>query len=61
MAALKVALVHETLRDADGPGRRLDRALLFDARDLAAARRDYPGYLPMRAALYARGWSEIAD
>jgi N-carbamoylputrescine amidase len=30
-------------------------------RDLVAARRDYPGYLPMRAALYARGWSEIAD
>jgi predicted amidohydrolase len=26
----------------------------------AAARREYPGYLPMRAELYARGWSEIA-
>jgi predicted amidohydrolase len=24
------------------------------------ARREYPGYLPMRAGLYARGWSEIA-
>jgi N-carbamoylputrescine amidase len=33
----------------------------LDAHELAAARRDYPGYLPMRVALYARGWSEIAD
>lgn len=33
----------------------------LEAEELATARRDYPGYLPMRAALYARGWSEIAD
>jgi predicted amidohydrolase len=32
----------------------------LDEQEVAAARRDYPGYLPVRAELYARGWAEIA-
>jgi N-carbamoylputrescine amidase len=34
--------------------------VILDGREVADARRDYPGYLPMRAELYARGWAEIA-
>jgi predicted amidohydrolase len=32
----------------------------LDERAVAEARREYPGYLPVRAELYARGWAEIA-
>lgn len=32
----------------------------LDGEAVAAARQDYPGYLAVRAELYARGWSEIA-
>ena len=28
---------------------------------IARARRDYPGYLPVRSALYAGAWREVAD
>jgi predicted amidohydrolase len=31
-----------------------------DAAEVAQARRDYPGYLPVRARLYADAWDEIA-
>jgi hypothetical protein len=27
---------------------------------LTKARTDYPGYLPVRAELYARGWADVA-
>jgi N-carbamoylputrescine amidase len=32
----------------------------IDAGVVAAARRDYPGYLPVRARLYADAWAEVA-
>ena len=32
----------------------------IDAAEVARARRDYPGYLPVRARLYADAWDEIA-
>ena len=32
----------------------------LDAKVVADARRDYPGYLPVRARLYADAWAEIA-
>jgi predicted amidohydrolase len=32
----------------------------LDGEAVAAARKEYPGYLAVRAELYARGWSEIA-
>ena len=32
----------------------------LDAAVVASARRDYPGYLPVRARLYADAWAEIA-
>jgi len=32
----------------------------LDGEAVEAARREYPGYLAVRAELYARGWSEIA-
>jgi predicted amidohydrolase len=33
----------------------------LDERRLAAARADYPGYLDVRADVYARGWSGISE
>jgi len=33
----------------------------LDEQRLAAARADYPGYLDVRAELYARGWSDIPE
>jgi predicted amidohydrolase len=36
------------------------RVVVLDSRAAAAARRDYPGYLPTRSGLYVKGWTEIA-
>lgn len=33
----------------------------LDPRVVAEARREYPGYLDVRADLYARGWSDVAS
>ena len=38
---------------------RMDLVTL-DSRVVSAARRAYPGYLPVRARLYADGWAEVA-
>lgn len=36
------------------------RVLTIDRARVAAARRSYPGYLELRADLYARGWQRVA-
>lgn len=33
----------------------------LDPRAVAAARREYPGYLPLRARIYADGWAALSS
>ena len=51
--SLAIAMIHEGFQDPGGPERL--------GRRLAEAREDYPGCLDVRAGLYARAWSAIAQ